>query len=121
MIFVSSNYLFDIEDSFEPNPGLDVTARTPDGDTALHCMAHRGDVRAIELLVGAGAAVDEVGDMGHTPLHYAVKCGHPEAVRCLLRYGANRSVQNEFRQTPEEVATSTKNDALKAVFDGDVA
>jgi ankyrin repeat protein len=117
MAFVSCNYPFDAEDPFESDPKLSVTACTPEGDTPLHIIAGLGDVRGMELLIAAGAAVDAVGDMGSTPLHHAVMGGHPEAIRCLLRNGANRTVLNEFRKTPEDAAVSIGSKALKAAFD----
>lgn len=67
------------------------------GDSLLHLAVQRGDVRSVELLLSAGMDVDQVGDMGNTPLHHA----QTEAMaELLLRHGATVGVQNEFGETP---------------------
>src|SRR4051812_23937875 len=41
-------------------------------DMPLHLAAHHGRAAIAELLLDAGAAIDEKGDHGRTPLHFAV-------------------------------------------------
>lgn len=59
--------------------------------TPLHLAAAAGCVKAIELFLSRGDAID-AGDgligMGDTPLHYAAINGHAEAVEALIARGA---------------------------------
>lgn len=69
----------------------------PDGDTGLHIASQRGDLRAVELLVHAGLDLNRQGDMGYTPLQYALT---PEIVAFLFSKGARVDVVNEFGKSP---------------------
>jgi len=71
--------------------------RAPDDDTCLHIAAHRGDVRAVQLLLKAGANVNAIGDMGYTPLHYAAS---REVALALVSAGANPNIADEFGKLP---------------------
>jgi len=104
---LSSTELFELRVTFadvvnyesdDPCSPIDpITYCAPDKDTCLHIAAHRGNLRAVELLVKAGLDVNVQGDMGYTPLHYAAT---PEIVAFLLAHGASRDVKNEFRTSP---------------------
>jgi ankyrin repeat protein len=74
-----------------------LTYCSPDNDTCLHMAAHRGDVRAVQLLLQAGANVNAIGDMGYTPLHYAAS---REVALVLVGAGANPSIADEFGKPP---------------------
>ncbi|WP_310571681.1 ankyrin repeat domain-containing protein [Gemmatimonas sp.] len=70
--------------------GLDVNAAQPDGMTALHWAAQRGDAGGAQMLMYAGARVDAVTRNGnYTPLHLAARHGRSAAVRALLAAGAD--------------------------------
>jgi ankyrin repeat protein len=70
--------------------GLDVNAAQPDGMTALHWAAQRGDVGGAQMLMYAGARVDAVTRNGnYTPLHLAARSGRAAAVKALLAAGAD--------------------------------
>ena len=86
---------YESDDPTEPIDPLEYVA--PDGDTCLHIAAYRGNLRAVELLVKAGLNIDQPGDMGSTPLHYASK---PEIISFLLASGASTTIKNEFGQFP---------------------
>ena len=77
-----------------------------EGDTPLHVMTWRNDLEAVELLVGAGANVNAVGDMGETPLHVAISMSNPRLVRCLLSAGARDDIRSEFGESPRDKALS---------------
>jgi ankyrin repeat protein len=89
---------YDSEDPCDPIDPL--TYRRPDGDTCLHIAAHRGNRRAVELLLKAGLDVDDRGDMGCTALHYAEYAKARDVVALLLAYGASREIRNEFGKLP---------------------
>jgi len=86
---------YDADDVCDPIDPLTYVA--PDGDTCLHIAAHRGSLRAVQLLVKAGLNPDRQGDMGHTALHYA---STPEVVEFLLGCGASTTIKNEFGKSP---------------------
>eukprot|EP00854_Cymbomonas_tetramitiformis_P014310 gene14310-16922_t len=65
-------------------------------DSDLHLAAARGDVAAVRAHLGTSSetgvalqAVDSSGADGSTPLMIAAAAGHVEAVRALLREGAD--------------------------------
>lgn len=89
---------YESEDPLEPIDPL--TYQAPDGDNCLHIAARRGDVRAIELLLRAGFDINGIGDIGCTPLHYAVSSKNQAAVDLLLRHGASRAIKNELGVLP---------------------
>ena len=72
----------------EQEPGS-VTATEPDGTTALHYAAHRGDLDTVETLLAAGASVDAVTRYGVRPLALAAENGDAAVVRRLLAAGAD--------------------------------
>ncbi len=55
----------------------------------LHAAAWMGDVAAIERLVAAGAAVDTRDGQRRTALHIAAHARQREAMRTLVRLGAD--------------------------------
>jgi ankyrin repeat protein len=69
----------------------------------LHVAAIWGDCSAIEILVRAGALLDERGEHGFTPLMEATAQGHHEACKLLVSLGA-APVRNDDGQLPSEYA-----------------
>lgn len=52
------------------------------------------------MLLNAGAAIDEAGDMGYTPLQYAIKQAVClDTVLLFIQKGASFSIENEFGNT----------------------
>lgn len=85
-------------ESDDPCKPIDpLTYCAPDKDNCLHVAAQRGNLRAAQLLVKAGFNVNQQGDMGYTPLHYAAT---PELVSFLLAHGASTTIKNEFGTSP---------------------
>jgi ankyrin repeat protein len=69
---------------------------------ALHTMAKRGDLAAVEWLVEHGAAVDATwthwgADV--TALHLAAAHGHAEVVRALLDAGADPAIRDSMHDS----------------------
>jgi ankyrin repeat protein len=77
-----------------------LTYVAPDGDNLLHIAAYRGDLRAVQLLVKGGLDVNQRGDMGCTPLHYARMRAKHDVSAFLLDHGASESIENEFGKLP---------------------
>src|SRR5687768_9824666 len=72
----------------QPSP-ITVHSRDAANDTPLHYAAYWGDVRAIEMLVAAGADVDARGAFDATALLCAVFNGHYAAAQRLIELGAS--------------------------------
>lgn len=71
---------------------LDVRDRF--GNTALHYAAQRGSLDVLHELLDAKAPVDLPNREGITPLMMAANNNHVEAVKLLLKYGADASKQD---------------------------
>ena len=107
------HYLFayDLETAEDIDPKKDpiikfINAINSFGNS-LNAMARLGEVRAVELLLKAGADVHyNEGDMEFTPLHDAYQCENPDKraqiVAMLLAYGASSDVRNGFGKKPGE-------------------
>lgn len=69
--------------------GAHPTTRDNDGQTPLHLASGHGEVRIIELLINAGAEAGAAyGRYKNTPLVYAARLGHHDAVRFMIsRFG----------------------------------
>jgi ankyrin repeat protein len=98
--------------------GVNIATRSPAGESPLHWMASLGDVPAIRLLVSNGADVSASDNLGNTALHEAVAQRHVPAVQELVALGANVGLRNALGQTPEDIARSSRHDAMLAVFAG---
>jgi uncharacterized protein len=57
--------------------------------TAIFAAAARGDAKQIDTLIAKGERVDVRDAYGRTPLHVAAYRGHHEAMRMLVRTGAD--------------------------------
>ncbi len=64
------------------------------GNTALHLAAQRGSLDVMRELLEAKAPVDVPNHEGITPLMMAANNNHVEAVKLLLKYGADASKQD---------------------------
>ena len=97
--------------------GADLHARTVEETTALMLAAgvaifNEGDdagtevetLRAVKLLVGRGAAVNEVDANGETAMHGAAYRGHNSVVQYLAAAGARLDVKNRIGWTPLIIA-----------------
>ena len=83
--------------------GADAAATTDRGHSALHIAgqvpASAGGVELIDLLVGAGAGLDEETDDGITPLMAAVRVANDDAVAHLVGLGADVTVRSVHGNT----------------------
>jgi ankyrin repeat protein len=75
--------------------GADAKALGPNGETMLMFAARNGNPKLVELFVTAGVDVNAVENLRKTTaLMWATEQQHPEAVRTLLKAGANPAVKS---------------------------
>ncbi len=104
--------------------GLNVDARTHDGETALMraaqlpaledsdpAMAERA-LRDARVLIAAGADVNVVDGHGRSALHYAVEAGASEMVSLLLLAGGDGDVADAAGDTPLHLAAAGGRDLI---------
>jgi len=96
----------------EPRPSIN----TPGGfgNRPLKVAAVRGDVRAIDILIQAGAEIDARNEDGYTALHHAVSQGHLPAVQRLVELGASLDAVTDDGFTPLQEAEIHKFDEIVA-------
>ena len=78
--------------------------KTGRAERILHVVAAHGDLKAVELLLSRGAAVNVVDAQGLTPLHLAVREGHAAVAAQLLGRGADVRVKAQDGTTPLDLA-----------------
>lgn len=71
------------------NSGVDLNARTKDGETPLHFAIIYNRLKLIYELVKRGADVNAQSSNGETPLHFAAALGQAHSVEFLLRQSAD--------------------------------
>lgn len=75
--------------------GADPNATLPEGETVLLSAARTGSSAAIDALVQAGAKIDARESFyGETPLIWAAAENHADAVRTLLKHGADPNIRS---------------------------
>jgi ankyrin repeat protein len=75
-----------------------------------------GDRHAARILLEAGADIDAKGDMGCTPLYFAVMGGHVQVAELLVRRGADPDAQSEFSFSPRSLAAHKADKAMTGLF-----
>lgn len=89
---------------------VDVNLVDQNGCTALHWAAKYGDIRCMEILIGAGINVNAVGvTHRRTALHRAARYAQKECVEMLLRAGAEIDLRDSGNQTALHRAFKGKN------------
>lgn len=87
--------------------GADVDERSPDGTTALHWAAHRGEHELVRALLARGADASAVNDYGVTPLTAAAVEGDYAIVEALLDARADVESPNAEGQTALMIVART--------------
>ncbi|CAM9108198.1 unnamed protein product, partial [Discosporangium mesarthrocarpum] len=68
--------------------------------TPLSRASSKGHVKVVEVLLEAGASIDNVGRGGMTPLHEAAGSGQSIVCQLLLRAGANVMARDYYQRCP---------------------
>ena len=88
--------------------GADVSAAQPDGMTALHYAAERGDLALVDMLLYAGANTAVVTRIGQdTTLHLAAREGSGAVVRLMIEAGAVATTPTESGATALHLAAAS--------------
>jgi serine/threonine-protein phosphatase 6 regulatory ankyrin repeat subunit B len=80
--------------------GADLRGVSRAGETTLTMAANEGDVPFLEILISLGLAPDEPDGNGRTAMIRAVAAERPQAIRALLRSGADVNVTDLDGWTP---------------------
>ncbi len=90
-------------------PGVQLDARSRNGDTALMIAAFNGEVSAASRLIEKGA---EINRPGWTALHYAAASGSLPIVRDLLAHSAYIDAESPNKTTPLMMAARAGHDKV---------
>ena len=100
--------------------GAPTSARSKDGESALHVSAIKGDLETVRQLIAAGAEVDARTPPGvtlyMTPSQWATYHGHTEVVKMLLDAGADPEAANEHGKTLLEMAREAQQPAIEQLL-----
>ena len=95
------------------NAGADSSLRHESGAMPIHLAAASKYLGALQALLDRRPQdVDAKTNIGITPLMMAATEGHAEAVRLLLKCGADRTLRDDEGLTAKEVAIKNRNEDL---------
>ncbi|CAF1266938.1 unnamed protein product [Adineta ricciae] len=77
--------------------------------TALHVAVESANLRAIQMLLQAGAQINVTDISSSTPLHIAAYMGYEEVVQILLSHGADMFKHDNTGRNAFHLAVSTGN------------
>ncbi|MEX2154410.1 MAG: ankyrin repeat domain-containing protein, partial [Gemmatimonadaceae bacterium] len=102
--------------------GSDANAVSSSGATALHFAAAAGDPGIVKALLDRGVTVNaRETEWGQTPLVFAAAFGRAEAIRVLLKGGADPSIHtkavNLTEQAAADQAAARKRNAVLVSFE----
>ncbi|MCK9619035.1 MAG: ankyrin repeat domain-containing protein [Methylobacter sp.] len=83
-----------------------------DQDSPFHMACFRGDIDDVNIMIAAGADLNLYGDIGDTPLHYAVRMQREVVVEALLAAGAVPDLKNDYGDTPLDIAKIEGNQKI---------
>lgn len=88
--------------------GASVNVKGPNW-AAIHLGALHGRTKLCQILLDAGASVDQLGNASNTALMLAAKEGHAETVKLLLEHGADPNRKNAEGKTPRALTGISLN------------
>lgn len=99
----------------------EVTRSDTNGKTALHWAAATGNVDAIKCLLSVKETNKDAQDaLGATPLFLAAREGTKPAVELLLKYNANKDINDEMDVSPIDIARDRQHyDIVRLLEDHD--
>lgn len=100
-----------VEQFLQMKPDIDVKNNFED-NALLNACSKTNSLVAIPLLE-AGANIHAKDKDDNTPLHWAVRARNKEIIRQLLARGADKTVHNQFGQTPIDHANDDTKELLQ--------
>ena len=89
-----------------------VTTVDEQGRTILHIAAKNGYTEIIQIILqNHYTVIDAKDDLGNTPLYYAIKYSHQEAIKLLLDAGASLAIENKQGESPLSLLPSSNNES----------
>ena len=98
------------------NPELVNLIDKMDYGTPLHWAAVYGQAESCKLLLGHGADVKLVDELGHSALVWAIDGGEPGIVELLIAHGVDVNQKDQEGRTPLDVALRKKEDESAAIL-----
>ena len=96
--------------------GVSIDSQNKLGQTAAIIATRLGNTDGLQTLLQNGADVSLPNIQGKTALHEAVNTDHPDEAFLLIQYGADVSTEDNFDNTPNELAQNSSNDAMQLIF-----
>lgn len=96
--------------------GVDTSATTIRGKTALHCAATGGHAKLVRMLLDAGVEIDAKSDGGCTALHLAAWWGREDVVRLLVDAGANVNAKSDDKTTARYFAAAANHESIQELL-----
>ena len=87
------------------------------GWTALHYAASAGDIPIMQVFLQRGAKVDAFAPTNITPLMFAAREGQEEAVKLLLASGADAALKSSHGWTSAQFALAADKPGVAAIID----
>jgi RNA polymerase sigma-70 factor (ECF subfamily) len=84
--------------------------------TTFEAAAKHGQLDLLEQMLVDGVEINARDAGGRTLLHWAVENDHTEAVRLLLKYGADGSIADRSRRTAYQLAKKRRNPEVLRLF-----
>jgi RNA polymerase sigma-70 factor (ECF subfamily) len=85
--------------------------------TTFEAAAKHGQLDLLEQMLVDGVEINAKDAGGRTLLHWAVDNDHTEAVRLLLKYGADRTITDRSRRTAYQLAKKRRNPKVLGLFE----
>ncbi|XP_078053518.1 uncharacterized protein LOC144478972 isoform X1 [Augochlora pura] len=85
---------------------IELNATDKKGQAPLHYACAKGNLAAVEVLIGLNANMNAQDVEGNTPLHVATRTRHTAIAQLLLRAGADTEITDHMGFTPLHVAAS---------------
>lgn len=79
--------------------------------------AKSGQLELLEQMLVDGVEINAKDAGGRTLLHWAVENDHVEAVRLLLKYGADRNIPDRSHKTAYQLAKKRRNPQVLGLFE----
>lgn len=85
-------------------------------EPTLHKAVRSGNIEVVQLVLDAGADVNEQADFAETPIHVAVEGSFAAIAALLISRGADLSLQSSFGGTALDIARKVGSEECVALL-----